>query len=152
MRDRALAAILVKLRKERSALSQAVEAARDAATNTESQAEDSHDTRGVEASYLAAGQGKRLAEIDETIVRFEQAMGSLIELHQLEPVKKKTWVFLAPLGGGISFELDGVSGLVVSPASPLGEELQGAAEGATFSIEVAGGTQEKTYRIAKIYA
>lgn len=155
MRERALTAIIEKLKKERAALFAAVEAARDAATNTESQAEDSHDTRGVEASYLAAGQGKRLKEIDEILFRFGQGAGSLIELQQLEPVKKKSWVFLAPMGGGIAFELDGVSGLVVSPASPLGEELQGRAEGSTFSIEVAaprsGSEQEKTYRVVKIY-
>ena len=53
--------LVEKLQSEAEALVRAAQAAHEAATHEESRAEDHHDTRGLEASYLAGAQAQRAA-------------------------------------------------------------------------------------------
>ena len=55
-KQKLIEAILLELESELSVLADAAKAAHLAATHEESVAEDPHDTRGVEASYLAGAQ------------------------------------------------------------------------------------------------
>ncbi|MGZ5278690.1 MAG: hypothetical protein ACXWC9_02035, partial [Pseudobdellovibrionaceae bacterium] len=59
--------IVVHLEKELVALKEAAIATYEAATNEESKPENEYDTRGLEASYLAGAQAKRVGEIEELI-------------------------------------------------------------------------------------
>lgn len=137
------ATVLAALRAEvhhtlRSALAVA-SAATSEASHAESKAENQYDTRGLEASYLAAGQAvrvtalRRLASFFDGLgegVRTEDAvvgLGALVALDDGRgPVR---WCFVAPDGGGISVQVQGVEVQVVTQASPLGEVLVGASAG-----------------------
>src|SRR3954467_14708012 len=88
-------------------LRQAALAAHEAATHSESKAEDQYDTRGLEASYLAGAQSKRAAQWEEVLSIFRHidlkdfgpatpiASTAIVEL---ESDEKKSYYFLMPKG------------------------------------------------------
>ncbi len=104
------------------------------ATHEESKPENEYDTRGLEASYLAGAQGKRLAEIEEIF-----AMYNFLKLRtltsddsiQLSAIIEATHghktlhIFLVPKGGGMTVAFEGLNIQVVASSSPLGESLLG---------------------------
>jgi len=152
--------IRAELERELATLTQAAEIARAAATHEESRSEDKHDTRGVEASYLAGAQAARAAEIQKQIRILDAiplkpqsadskiAAGSLVEL---DASGKKTFCLLSPTGGGITLTLEGVRVQVVTPQSPLGEALLGSLAGEEIEVEPEGGTKtSRTYTILSI--
>lgn len=119
-------------------------AAYDEATNAESKAENKYDTRSLEASYLAAGQARRLASVERVATWFEKlevgacevvGVGALVEIHERG---RRRWCFMAPEGGGTRVEIDGVTIGVITPASPLGEALLGAEAGEEMEVELPG--------------
>jgi transcription elongation GreA/GreB family factor len=115
--------------------------ARDEATGSESRAESQYDTRATEASYLAAGQGRRmlalealadwLAMLDPAVTFEGVATGALVELQRGGATE---WVLLAPEGGH-SVEVDGVAVNLVSVRSPAGAALAGLAPGDEDEVE-----------------
>src|SRR4051794_4441922 len=85
---------------EYQALVKSAKAAHEAATHEESKSEDKHDTRAIEASYLAHGQAMRVAEIENVIEELKHYLGrkpaTRIQpgaLIQLETAGKKNWIF-----------------------------------------------------------
>lgn len=108
------------------------EKARQAATHEESRPENEHDTRAVEASYLAAGQAQRFEALSRELgllrdfpVRAWQddqliAAGALIELESSEGTNT---YFLLPFAGGRKVEVDGETIQTLTTESPLGAEL-----------------------------
>src|SRR5687768_354982 len=78
--------IIERLRADLALYHRAAVAARAEATHEQSKAEHKYDTRGLEASYLARGQSRQVAEIEQAIEKFQQmaardfAPGELIDL------------------------------------------------------------------------
>ncbi len=119
-------------------------AAYDEATHAESKAENKYDTRGLEASYLAAGQAVRIAALRRVSAFFDQlgdgvategvaaGLGALVALEDAQGVVR--WSFVAPDGGGITVVVDGVEVRVITRDSPLGEALLGAVEGDVLEL------------------
>lgn len=120
-----------------SNLKLAVQAAQNTyqdATHEDSKAENKYDTRGLEASYLAGAQAKRVTDIKEalTVVSILKlrnfnddtpiAITALIELQSSE---KNMWVFLLPKGGGHTVVYENQQIQTVTPESPLGSHLIG---------------------------
>lgn len=114
------------------------------ATHEESKPENEYDTRGLEASYLAGAQGKRLAETEEIFAMYKflrlrnfsdkDAIGlsALIEvLHN----NKKLCLFLVPKGGGLNVEFEGLNIQLIASTSPLGESLLGLKKGDIAIVE-----------------
>jgi len=104
------------------------------ATHEESKPENEYDTRGLEASYLAGAQGKRLGEIEEVfaVLKFlklrELTPDDQIQLSAIIEVKhndKTLHIFLVPKGGGLTVPHEGLNIQVVATSSPLGESLLG---------------------------
>jgi transcription elongation GreA/GreB family factor len=136
--------ILSKLTQEFEKIDEAARAAHEAATHEESAAEDKHDTRGLEASYLAGAQANRAAELKHLISVFRLfeprefnsgesvAPGALVEL---ELNGKRSLVLLMTEGGGVSVQCEGRSIQVITPHSPLGEELLGKRLGDSVELE-----------------
>lgn len=149
--------IIDRLQEELAAVTASAQAAREAATHEESKAEDQHDTRGLEASYLAGAQAGRALELQKTIMAFRQlelrdfgaqdriAAGAIVELEQ---GRTRTICFVVPFGGGLSVPFDGRTLQLITPQSPLGEELIGRKAGSEFEIEARGGTRE--YRVISV--
>ncbi|MBX2799250.1 MAG: GreA/GreB family elongation factor [Myxococcales bacterium] len=134
-----------------AALAQVTADARSEATGAESHAEGKYDTRATEASYLAAGQGRRLAALKqlaawlehlESATIVEVAVGALVQLHD---DRTERWVLVGPVGGP-RVEVDGVTVSLISLQSPLGEELDGAEAGDLVEVDSPRGVREMTVR------
>jgi transcription elongation GreA/GreB family factor len=135
--------IALELEQELELLRQATHAAKEASIHEESRAEDAHDTRSTEASYLAAGQAQRTAQVEALTHYFRSldtkdfsagqriAPGAWVELRQ---GSFRTCYLLVASGGGR--KIDGVQ--VLSTASPLGEAMLGARQGEPLEWETGG--------------
>ena len=132
------AALLQKIQTELQAQFEVLKAAAlktyEDATHEESKPENEYDTRGLEASYLAGAQGKRLAEIEEIFAMYkflklrDLSPDDQIQLSALIEVQhngKTLHIFLVPKGGGMTMPFDGLNIQVVASSSPLGESLLG---------------------------
>jgi transcription elongation GreA/GreB family factor len=130
-RTRVLATLRAQLDQELATLARMTEMARDEATSAESRPENQYDTRALEASYLAAGQGQRLADLERLIAWVESQHGRTYEQVQAGAIVGLSdggWLLMAPRGG-IAVRVDGVEVRLVSAVSPLGESLCGLSEG-----------------------
>ena len=119
------------------------------ATAEENRAENKYDTRGLEASYLAAGQADKIVEMEESIAAFEAMdrrigederidIGALIEISQ---DGERSHYFIGPSAGGTEIEIEGTEVLVITLQSPLGSQLKGAKQGAKMKINLTGRKQ-----------
>ncbi|MDP6905122.1 MAG: transcription elongation factor GreAB [Verrucomicrobiota bacterium] len=127
------------------------------ATAEENRAENKYDTRGLEASYLAAGQANKVVELEAAITSFNDLInqpthdaievGSLIELEQgegpgwLAPYRTEFY-FIGPIAGGTEVEVEGTEILVITPESPLGSQLIGLEAGQKSTLNLAGRKQK----------
>jgi len=130
--------ITAKLTGELEIYFRAAQFSRAEATHESSKAESKYDTRGLEASYLARGQSKQAAELEAAIAEFEKLplrkfkaddpidLGALVEL---ENGGENLFYFLGPRAGGTEVVHDKQEILVITPQSPLGEQLLGKKSG-----------------------
>ncbi len=141
-------AIVAKLTAELDTLTRAALMAREEATSEESKAEGKYDTRGQEAAYLAEGQARLALELQETITTYqalplrEFSPEEAIDVGAIVTLKargKSAAYFLGPRSGGLDFEIDGRSLVIVTPQSPLGRQLPGRHVGDTVELPGRGG-------------
>ena len=142
-------------------LRQAREAARatyEAATHEESKPENEYDTRGLEASYLAGAQAKRIAEIEELLVIFKHLQVkdfgpddkiNSTALVEVSSQNKKYVFFVLAKGGGVSVTFEGQKIQTITPKTPLGEALQDLSVGDVAIVE--NGDQVREYEILQIW-
>jgi transcription elongation GreA/GreB family factor len=139
--------IVAELASGLEAYVRAARAAHAEATHEQSKAENKYDTRGLEASYLARGQSKQAAEIEAAIAAFEKldarayAPGEPIDLGalvDLESSGESTLYFMGPKAGGTEVTHQKREVLVITPHSPLGEQLMGRKQGDVLQINIAG--------------
>ena len=139
--------ILAQLTAELEVYFRAAHAAHAEATHEQNKDENKNDTRGLEASYLARGQSRQAMETKAAIAAFEKLtprkfdagepieLGALVEVEQR---KERTHYFIGPKAGGTEVVLAGREILVITPQSPLGEQLQGRKAGDRLQLEVGG--------------
>ena len=154
-----LKAIIARLDAELALSLHAARTAAAGATDEQNKAENKYDTRGLELSYLAAGQGRKIAEAEATLEQFRTL--ALRDFGPLDPIDvsalitlesgKKTadaqpLYFLAPRGGGTEVRCAGRDVLVITPQSPLGQQLLGRRTGDRISF----GRAAAEHRIAKV--
>ena len=149
--------IVAQLRGELELYFRAAQAAHAEATHEQSKAENKYDTRGLEASYLARGQSKQAAELRAAIEEYEAmaarkfAPGEPIEvgaLVELELKGERMVYFVGPRAGGTEVAHEKQEVLVITPQSPLGEQLQGRKQGDRLQITIAGSKNE--YRVVTV--
>lgn len=140
-------AIIAELAAEMDGLFKAARAAHAEATHEQSKAEDKYDTRGLEASYLARGQSRQAGEIEQAIAQFEKLplrefgagdpidVGALVELHGK---REKTLYFIGPRAGGTEVTCEGKVVVVITPQSPLGQQLVGRKKGERVNLQSTG--------------
>lgn len=101
--------------------------AKEAATDTESKAENKYDTRGLEASYIAQAQAKRVLKYQEEIYNLSKVdlssskaskIGSVLKCFYCNQNKEATY-FLLP-SGGVQIKYNGITIQSISISSPLG--------------------------------
>ncbi len=139
--------ILAQLTAELEVYFRAAHAAHAEATHEQNKAENKYDTRGLEASYLARGQSRQAMETQTAIAAFEKltprkfGAGAPIELGALVEVEQRserTLYFIGPKAGGTEVVYDGREILVITPQSPLGEQLQGKKSGDRLQLDLGG--------------
>lgn len=133
-----ISALITELRLRYDRAIAALSGAREAATGADTKAENKYDTRGLEASYLAAGQAEQADELARALHAVEHfdfpafdlddpiAVGALVETEQDDELRH---YLLAPAGGGIVLEGEGERVTVLGPASPLATKLIGQVSG-----------------------
>ena len=150
-------AIVAQLRAELALQTSAALLARDEAISEESRAENKYDTHSQEAAYLAEGQARQAAEIEASLAHYaalplpEFSAGDAISLGALVELTadgKSTWYFLGPRAGGMELRADGRDVLVVTPQSPLGQQLVGRRVGDFVAFP--GRTPSAKLRIASV--
>jgi len=142
--------ITAKLVGELEIYFRAAQFSRAEATHESSKAENKYDTRGLEASYLARGQSRQAAEIEAAIAEFEKlpvknfgadepiGPGALVEL---ENGGENLFYFIGPRAGGTEILHDKKEILVITPQSPLGEQLLGRKAGEPLQLNLGGAKQ-----------
>lgn len=128
-----------------------------AATDPQSKAENKYDTRSLEASYLARGQSQQMLEIMRTLQQYETMqprefragapidIGAIVEL---EREGERSFFFLGPGAGGTEIECDGEEILVITPQSPMGQELLGRKQGE--SAQLPAGRVKAAFRVVAV--
>ena len=142
--------ITAKLTNELGIYFRAAQFSRAEATHESSKAESKYDTRGLEASYLARGQSRQAAELEAAIAEFEKmpvkkfgaddpiGLGALVELENGGEI---FFYFIGPRAGGTEVLHDQKEILVITPQSPLGEQLLGKKAGERPQLTLGGARQ-----------
>ena len=142
--------ITEKLAAELEVYFRAAQFSRAEATHESNKAENKYDTRGLEASYLARGQSKQAAELEAAIAEYQKlgvknfAAGDAINigaLVELEHGGECSLYFVGPRAGGTEVLHDRKEILVITPQSPLGEQLIGKQAGDQPQLTF-GGTKQ----------
>jgi transcription elongation GreA/GreB family factor len=143
--------IIAQLAGEMEVYARAAQYARAEATHEQNKAENKYDTRGLEASYLARGQSRQLAELEAAIEEFEKlpvrkfeageaiAVGALVTVQQLG---EASIYLIGPRAGGTEIIHDKQEILVITPQSPLGEQLVGKRAGDQPQLKLGGETRQ----------
>jgi transcription elongation GreA/GreB family factor len=128
-------------------LEKAARASHAEATHESSKAESKYDTRGLEAAYLAGGQARQAKEILDSIKVYESmtardfAAGEPIDLTALVDLDAggtRSLYFIGPKNGGLEIEYTRKEITVITPQSPLGQELMGKKAGDRWTGKLAG--------------
>ena len=141
--------IIESLQSELETYIRAAKSSHAEATAEENRAENKYDTRGLEASYLAAGQANKVSELESAITAFKDLLnqptheaieiGSLIELDQEGFTE---FYFIGPTAGGTEVEVEGTEILVLTSESPLGSQLISLNPGQKSTLDLAGRKQK----------
>lgn len=130
-----LAQIVAALEHDLNVLTRAAQTAYEAATAEENIAENKYDTLGLEASYLATGQARRSAEIRKALVTYQQLLlrdhdpargvqvSNLVTLEDEHGGQRR--LFLVPEAAGLKIGVGDGLVTVITPRSPLGQQLLG---------------------------
>jgi transcription elongation GreA/GreB family factor len=147
--------IIERLTAELAVYYRAAQFSRAEATHEQNKAESKYDTRGLEASYLARGQSKQAAELENAITTYQEFKirkfapdeaihnGALVELDQ---DGDHNFYFIGPCAGGTEVIQDKREVMVITLQSPLGEQLKGKKSG--DRLKLAGHKTE--YQIAAV--
>ena len=128
-----LQSIIERLTLDLDVAQRAAQTAYETATHEENVAENKYDTLGLEASYLATGQARRMEEIRLGLAKFRalqlRDFRAGIELGALVTLESATGArqlfFLGPDAAGLKLEFEGCPIMVITPRSPLGQSLLG---------------------------
>jgi len=127
-------AFVVQLKNDLNILNQAAVSTYQGAIHSDSKAEDQYDTRGLEASYLAGAQAKRVIELEEIIKTYQyidirdfgpEDKISATALVGLQSDNKVSYFLLMPKGGGLYLHYEEKNIQILTPQSPIGEMLLG---------------------------
>ena len=141
--------IIASLAESLETLDKAARASHAEATHESSKAESKYDTRGLEAAYLAGGQARQAREILDSIKIYEampvKNFGKnepvdLSAVVELEMDRAAALYFIGPKNGGLEVSFRRKEITVITPQSPLGQNLMGKVAGQRWKANVGGAT------------
>lgn len=139
--------IVASLNESLRVLERAARASHAEATHESSKAESKYDTRGLEAAYLAGGQARQAKETLDSIKLYETLTardfkpGEPIDLTavvELAVDRTPSVYFIGPRNGGLEIEYRGKEITVITPQSPLGQNLMGKKPGQRWTSRLGG--------------
>jgi transcription elongation GreA/GreB family factor len=139
--------IITSLSDSLGLLEKAARASHAEATHESSKAESKYDTRGLEAAYLAGGQARQAKEILDSIELYSAlqvrdfARGEAVDmtaLVELDVDGTRSLYFIGPRNGGLEVECKRKEVTVITPQSPLGQNLMGKTAGQRWTAKVGG--------------
>jgi transcription elongation GreA/GreB family factor len=149
--------IIAVLAAELEGYTRSARSAHAEATDEQSKAKNKYDTRGLEASYLAQGQSRQAAEVAQAMQDFQElplrqfAPGEPIDIGavvELEQDGERTVYFVGPRAGGTEVKCDGCTVLVITPQSPIGQQVVGCKQGDRLRINI--GRSTANIRVASV--
>jgi transcription elongation GreA/GreB family factor len=132
-------------------------ATHEEATHEQNKPENKYDTRALEASYLARGQSRQVLELEKAKQEFESLdaadwppktpveIGALLTLRGSA---NEDVYLLGPRAGGIEVDCEGTPVTVITPQSPIGQQLLGKIEG--DSITIPQGREPRRFKIVRV--
>jgi transcription elongation GreA/GreB family factor len=145
------------LRESLEVLDKAARASHAEATHESSKAESKYDTRGLEAAYLAAGQARQAREIMDSIKLYESLAtrnfaddepADITALVEVAVDGVRSLYFIGPKNGGLEIKHKGKEITVITPSSPLGQNLVGKKAGESWTDKRDGSVVK--YRIVAV--
>jgi transcription elongation GreA/GreB family factor len=142
-----LKALVTHLESQVTQITDAAKKAKSDATSSEIKKENKYDTRAIEAGYLADGQARIASELKNNLEFLKKYnppefsgktpidIGALVEVN-LDGESKQYCIF--PYGGGFRYKENGHDVLVLSPDSPIAEQLQDLKLFESAEIELKG--------------
>ena len=139
--------IINALNESLALLEKAARASHAEATHESSKAENKYDTRGLEAAYLARGQSRQAKEILDSIKLYQKldlkefGPGEAVDLTALVDLSAdgtSSTYFIGPRHGGLEVNFRGQEITVITPESPLGQELVGKKAGQRWAAKLGG--------------
>ncbi len=139
--------IVASLSETLALLEKAARASHAEATHESSKAESKYDTRGLEAAYLAGGQARQAKEILDSIKLYSalpvrdfapEEPTDLTALVELDVDGTRALYFIGPRNGGLEIEYKRKEITVITPQSPLGQNLMGKKTGQRWTAKVGG--------------
>jgi transcription elongation GreA/GreB family factor len=146
-KSRLIKQIVASLSESLAVLEKAARASHAEATHESSKAESKYDTRGLEAAYLAGGQARQAKEILDSIKLYEAITPrdfaadesiDLTALVELDVGGARSFYFIGPKNGGLEIELRRKEITVITPQSPLGQNLMGKNAGQGWTAKLGG--------------
>ncbi|WP_087018471.1 hypothetical protein [Thaumasiovibrio subtropicus] len=133
LKDTLRLSLIAQLEEQRQTALSAADSAHHDATHEQSVAETQYDTIGLEAAYLAHGQSQRVHECELAILQLKTLQWQDVEdegdvdIGSLVKLSSGAWYWLLPIAGGLKVDASTMGKItVVTPHSPLGEQLNGA--------------------------
>jgi transcription elongation GreA/GreB family factor len=146
-KSRLIKQIIASLSESLAVLEKAARASHAEATHESSKAESKYDTRGLEAAYLAGGQARQAKEILDSIKLYENLMVKniaadepidLTALVELDAGGTRSFFFIGPKNGGLELKHQRKEITVITPQSPLGQDLMGKIAGQSWTGKLGG--------------
>lgn len=146
-----LATLRARLEDDLRNVTLAQKAAQEGATHEENRQESDKDMRSTEVSYLARGQAERVVSLREELALLgslrprafsEDDAVAATALVRLAEDESETVHFLVPAGGGLRLDWQGLSIGILTPRSPLGQNLLGVRQGDVVGLDGPEGSRE----------
>jgi transcription elongation GreA/GreB family factor len=150
--------IIAQLTHNLAVLLNGAKTAHEASTSAENIPDNKYETLALEASYVAQGQANRAQEIREALEVYKQLtlrqfdnntairLTALVTLEAGDGATRT--VFIGPLEGGLKLSTGSMEIIVITPGSPLGEDLIGKRVGDV--VEVGTGNNRAEYEIVEV--
>ncbi|VAW53356.1 Transcription elongation factor [hydrothermal vent metagenome] len=152
-------AIIAKLTTVHQTAVDAAQRAYDTATDEENEAENKYDTLGLEASYLAYGQSKRVLECEADLIKFKKlkeinfsskmpiAIGALVCVEDEQ--SRVQWFFLSSVAGGLNVSFNQKEITLITPSAPMGKALLTGIVNDEVDVKI--GDENRLYQIVSVY-
>ncbi|HEY3900519.1 MAG TPA: hypothetical protein VGM54_18070 [Chthoniobacter sp.] len=135
--------VVAAIGKDLATLINATKATHREATDEQNKAENKYDTRALEASYLAQGQSRQVVELSRAKQEFESIstadwppnvgidIGAVVTLRG---GTADSVYLIGPKAGGIEVSYEGTPIIVITPQSPLGQQLMAKRQGDSIAL------------------